>query len=82
MICLRCGQCCYHRLSDGSFKPCSQLIFLKNGKTKCAIYFSRFKHVESIKGDYYVCRWRENIRINFPNCPYNSKENLQTIKPF
>ena len=63
--CLRCGQCCY--LPNG--EPCPHL----NLDTKlCKIYKKRLgRLVGFCNGIPYFCVMREDIKINYPGCPYN-----------
>ena len=64
--CNRCGQCCF--IAEN--KPCKFLVFTSNGKTYCKIYKSRLGRQISFNPPMW-CGFRQMIKKNFPNCPYN-----------
>ena len=62
--CRRCGRCCY--TFDGI--KCRHLLFFSDGTTACRIYSRRLGY-QVTKG--WFCALRENMPVNYPNCPYN-----------
>ena len=74
-VCVRCGACCYMRHNDKVVK-CRFLVKLKNNRTACRVYRNRLgRWIGNIDGVNFVCKMREEVKHNFPNCPYNVPEN-------
>ena len=67
--CSRCGQCCFLRDSNGvPYKKCKHLVVLKSGKTLCRVYNARLGRKI---GPINKCTMRENVNINYKDCPWN-----------
>jgi len=71
MKCNRCGQCCMN--PDGS--PCKYLVFLKDGTTKCKVYF-RDRLGRSVGYKNFVCMPRVMTPTDFEGCPYNTNKKI------
>jgi len=70
--CLMCGRCCHFPV-NGKIVKCKHLVKLKEGKTICRIYNKRL-HTTIYKKPLVTCGMRENIALNFKECPYNKPE--------
>ena len=66
--CKRCGKCCYTKTKKG-WKPCRYLEFLKDGTTRCKIYWRR---LGTLLGRGHECMLRKYVRWDYPDCPYNT----------
>ena len=68
--CLRCGMCCYLVIDDKpSDTRCPYLIILKNGKTKCKIYYRN--RIKRKLGYSNHCVMRRDSIFDYDGCPYN-----------
>lgn len=73
LVCRRCGACCW-LVSDGVQKKCPHLVYLGSGRALCRIYGKRDRvgsRIGVIGDQVFVCSMREDMHINFPDCPYN-----------
>lgn len=70
--CLRCGKCCkVYDLQQKIFVDCKYLIRYKDGRTRCSVYPHR---IGAINGISQECHKREDVHLNYPNCPYNNPD--------
>jgi len=70
--CKMCGACC-HYILDGKIKKCKFLV-KKGGRLICRIYRQRVGRIidkSKVTGNVIYCGMREDLWINFPDCPYN-----------
>jgi len=78
IVCKRCGFCC-HFIVDGVRQKCKYLIRIpKTNRTYCKIYKDRNPNkrilADNKDGSFVTCNMRENVLVNFPDCPYNRPE--------
>ena len=68
--CKKCGLCCYprKRIGDRIVIDTSERCPFMMTDNSCSIYAER-QDTEKTKGR--VCLMREQIKLNFPDCPYN-----------
>jgi uncharacterized cysteine cluster protein YcgN (CxxCxxCC family) len=70
--CNKCGACCYPRKKINNkiiINYTKKCPYMNNDNT-CSVYENRF---QKSKEKNITCLKRNQIKINFPNCPYNDK---------
>lgn len=75
IICKRCGLCCILKF-EGKTKKCRNMIFIGN-KSICRIYNSKTRvgtMMGKLEGQKFYCNDRQEVKMNYPGCPYNREE--------
>ena len=73
--CVRCDQCCYHRIPGKKPIKCKFLVILKSGKTLCRIYNLKGRIGKiTYKKDGYMSKCFEikDSQYDYPHCPLNT----------
>lgn len=72
--CKRCGMCCKVFLGGDlnekiNWEDCKHLVRYRKGRSYCIIYHHR---IGAINGQSQSCAWRNDLVVDFPDCPFNT----------